>query len=207
MKLYNQLERFREYCAKNPFEVEEIVPTENQKFFRGELAVDRKRHLPGGESFVNIGYTLSGSRSKVLSNLFPYTFDFRGNEVASIEGVIQGLKIKDPEVQAMCWGYSGLNSSFLKAHADRDWAEEGILFWQGEAIDRHSEEYTQFIEELYVSAAQNRLYEKALLAMPSEKYLLHSIGKVDPHETSLTRGEFETQLNQLRNFVKDDSEI
>ena len=34
-----------------------------------------------------------------LSNFFPHPFTFRGIEVASMEGFLQGMKFKSPEMQ------------------------------------------------------------------------------------------------------------
>ena len=51
------------------------------------------------EDFINIGYNSKNSLSKILSNLYPYEFKFKGKKVASIEGVLQSLKYKDKKIQ------------------------------------------------------------------------------------------------------------
>lgn len=43
-----------------------------------------------------------------LSNFFPHPFIFRGFEVSSMEGFLQGLKFKSPEMQAEVFKLVGL---------------------------------------------------------------------------------------------------
>ena len=67
-------------------------------------------------------------------------------------------------------------------------------------MDRNSNEYQLFLDELYYSASKNPLYSRFLLAT-NDKYLLHHIGKDNPNETVLTRDEYEIRLNTLREFL------
>jgi hypothetical protein len=114
-------------------------------------------------------------------------FRFRGKKVSSIEGVLQGLKYKDKKLQNIILKYSGLDAYHTRGANTLDfWGNTGKLYWQGKEIDRHSEEYQLFLDELYLSAIKNPLYKKALLST-KDKYLMHHIGNENPNETVLTR--------------------
>ena len=156
------------------------------------------------EDFINIGYNSKNSLSKILSNLYPYEFKFKGKKVASIEGVLQSLKYKDKKIQNKILRYHGIDAYHTRGANTVDfWGKSGTLFWQGKAIDRHSQDYQIFLDQLYISATKNPLYKKALLSTES-KYLLHHIGNDDPTQTVLTRFEFEQRLNTLRDFLKQE---
>lgn len=152
------------------------------------------------EEFLNVGFKLKNSSSKLLSNLFPYVFTFRGKKVSSIEAVLQGLKFQDIEEQNLVLQYSGTEANHVKNTCLNDWKETGKLFWQGKEIDRFSAKYQDFLDELFVSAIQNKLYRNALKL--NAKVLIHSIGVGSEKETVLTRDEFEFMLNCLSAFVK-----
>lgn len=171
-------------------------------YFENEIVEDLEKKYAEGESFINIGYNFKNSKARVLSNLFPMEFEFRNKVVKSLEGVLQGIKYKDIRTQNLVLNYSGLDAYHTRACNEIDfWGDSGVLYWQGNPIDRYSEEYQLFIDELYISALKNPLYVRALLAT-GDKYLLHHIGKDNPNETVLTRFEFEERLNALREFIK-----
>ena len=167
-----------------------------------ELVKDTEQKYAEGESFINIGYNFKNSNSRILSNLYPMEFKFRGKKVKSIEGVLQGIKYKDKKTQNLVLKYSGLDAYHTRGCNSIDfWGNEQTLYWQGKPIKRDSEQYQLFLNELYVSALRNPLYQRALLAT-GEKYLLHHIGNPNINETVLTRYEYENILNSLRAFLK-----
>lgn len=171
-------------------------------FFEGELVEDAEKKYAEGEKFLNVGYNFKLSNAKVLSNLYPLEFKFKGKKVKSIEGVLQGIKYQDKKIQNLVLNYSGIDAYHTRCANSNDfWGNSQLLYWQGKPIKRDSEEYQLFIDELYISALSNPLYKNFLIAS-GEKYLLHHIGCEDLTQTVLTRYELELRLNSLRDFVK-----
>lgn len=154
------------------------------------------------ENFINTSYGSRTSIARVLSNLYPHKFKFRGKIVASIEGVLQGIKYKDKKMQNAVLKYAGLDAYHTRGCNVEDfWGKEGLLYWQGKEIKRDSKEYQKFLDELYYCAAACPLYKKVLLST-GDKYLLHHIGNENIHETVLTRFEYELRMNSLREFLR-----
>ncbi len=195
-KVKEELKAFKEFKKKFKFSQKEIIQEGEDLYCDGEL-LQKGEEKPFGETekWINVGYKLKGPFSKVLSNLFPYEFVFEGKQLNSIETFFQGIKIKDKDTQEYIFKYSGLDSNNIKVASDFDWKESGIVYWQGKAICRDSEEYDDLVDELYISAIQNPLYRNVLKNV--NKSIIHSIGEVDKKETVFTRYEFEYMLNCL----------
>ena len=184
------------------FEYKELKEIDDCIYFDNELVKDTEQKYAEGENFINIGYNFKNSNSRILSNLYPMEFKFRGKKVKSIEGVLQGIKYKDKKTQNLVLKYSGLDAYHTRGCNALDfWGDAGILYWQGKPMVRNSEEYQNFLDELYVSVLKNPLYQRALLAT-GDKYILHHIGNPNINETVLTRYEYEHRLNSLRAFIK-----
>lgn len=199
MRYYQEYSLFR---MSSKFEVEPLETEGDNIYFRGELVEDAEKKYSEGSTFLNIAYSFKNSSGRVLSNLFPLSFRFRGKKVNSIEGVLQGIKYKDKKTQNKVLKYSGIDAYHTRQANEVDfWGKTQKLYWQGKEIDRHSNEYQLFIDELYISASKNPLYRRFLLST-GDKYLLHHIGKDSPNETVLTRDEYEIRLNTLREFLK-----
>lgn len=199
MKLVQEYTLFR---MSSSFEVEDLEREGDNIYFRGELVQDENAKYSEGSTFLNIAYSFKNSAGRVLSNLYPLSFKFRGKKVNSIEGVLQGIKYKDKKTQNMVLKYSGIDAYHTRAANEQDfWGNTQKLYWQGKEIDRNSNDYQLFLDELYISASKNPLYQKFLLST-GDKYLLHHIGKEDPKETVLTRDELEIRLNTLREFLR-----
>lgn len=197
------VEDYTKFRNESGFVMPELEVRDDCIIFNNELVEDFEKKYPEGESFVNIGYNFKSSKSRVLSNLYPMEFEFKGKKVKSIEGIMQGIKYADINTQNLVLNYSGIDAYHTRACNEIDfWGEKGTLYWQGKTIDRHSEEYQLFVDEIFVSALSNPLYVRALLST-GDKYLLHHIGKDEPNETVLTRFEFESRLNTLRDFVRN----
>lgn len=198
-----ELQLFKAFRKGYQYNLKEIILLNDNLYCDGEL-LQEKDDKPIGESdkWINVGYNLKGEYSKVLSNLFPYEFEFRGKRLHSIEAFFQGVKMKDVKLQNLVFQYSGIESNALKVAGDYDWQEEGIIYWQGTPIKRDSSEYDELVEELYVSAIQNPLYRSILKKI--NKPIIHSIGKENKNETVFTRYEFEEMLNSLVAFLKEE---
>ena len=198
----NELEQFKEFKKTYKFVQKQIIEKDGIKYCDGEqLTNEDGKEIGESENWINVGYNIKGNYSKTLSNLFPYTFNFRGKQLKSIEGFFQGIKFKDINMQNMVLEYSGLPALNIKIASDYDWKEEGNIYWQGQAINRFSEEYDNLIDELYISAIQNPLYRNVL--KKCDKYILHNIGELNKEDTVFTRYEFEKQLNCLKDFLKE----
>ena len=199
MKDYLKYTRFR----KNfDFKLQQLDVKEDNIYFNNELVEDAEKKYAEGEKFINAGYNFKNSISRVLSNLYPMQFVFRGKKVNSIEGVLQGIKYPNKKTQNLVLKYAGVDAYHTRACNELDfWGKKGILYWQGKPMDRHSEAYQLFLDELYYSALKNPLYMRALFAT-GNKYILHHIGRENPNETVLTRYEYESRLNSLREYIK-----
>ena len=92
------------------------------------------------KKWIDVGYRNRGDYAQMLSNLFPYTFKFRGKKMKSIEDFFQGIKFKDKKVQNYVFTYYGTQAVHIKAATDYNWKESGIVYWQGKEIKRDSKE-------------------------------------------------------------------
>lgn len=200
-KLKNELISFREFYNKFNFQQIQLEKKEDKVFYKGKELVDENGKVLGEtEDFINVGYKNKGSIQKALSNLFPYEFIFKNKKVSSIESVFQGIKFPCKKEQNLVLKYSGLNANNIKIATNYDWKKTGMIYWQGQAIDRYSSDYQDFVIELYISAIQNPLYRSVLKNV--DKYILHSIGEENESNTVFTRYEFEKMLNALVLFLK-----
>ena len=199
-KLKKELKEFRKFKNEYKFEQLELKYEEDNIYYGDILVSDGETTLSEHEDFINVGYKLKGATPKLLSNLYPYEFKFKGKKVSSIEGVFQGIKFKDKKEQTLVLRYSRLDANNIKGSNLLDWKKEGKLYWQGKEIDRFKEEYQRFLEELYISAIQNPLYRNVLIN--TNKYILHSMGVINKEDTVFTRYEFEEMLNCLSAFLK-----
>ena len=115
---------------------------------------------------------------------------------------MQSLKYKDKKLQNEVLKYAGVDAYHTRACNREDfWGDEGVLYWRGKAMKRDSQEYQNFLDDLYFSAASCPVYRKALLST-GDKYLLHHIGCEDQAQTVLTRYEYESRMMALRAFLQ-----
>ena len=199
----NLVKEYTDFRINFNFNYEEVVLQDNKIFFRGEVVEDEVKKYSTGTNFINIGYNFKNSLSRVLSNLYPIEFKLKGKKVKSIESVLQGIKYKDKKIQNLVLKYSGLDAYHTRAaNTANFWGESGKLYWQGKEIDRQSEEYQLFLDDLYISACKNPIYKNSLLAT-GNNYLLHHFGNTNINETVLTRFEYEQRLNSLREFIRN----
>lgn len=199
-KIKKELNEFKKFKENYEFEQKDIKVIEGNKYCDGELLQAKDEPLLGeSEKWINIGYKL-GSYSKLLSNLFPYEFTFRGVKLASIENFFQGIKFKDKKIQKYVCKYYGTEAVHIKNATSYNWKETYKVYWKGKEYDRLGKEYYELVDEMYISAIQNPLYRQVILN--TSKPLIHSIGETNKEDTTFTRYEFEFEINCLKDFLK-----
>ena len=204
LKIKRELKKFQEFKKNFVFEFKNLEEKTDGSIFCDGICVREGKDgewLGETDTFINVGYKIHGAMPKVLSNLFPYSFYFKGFKLSSIESAFQGFKIKNKKTQRYLFKYHGLDSNNIKKAFDYNWRESKIVYFQGKAIDRNSKAYENFIDELYVSAIQNPLYRNVLKNV-GNKYILHAMGEISKDETVFTRYEFEYELNALKEYVQ-----
>ena len=147
-----------------------------------------------------------GYPSAALSNFAPHPFTITWEgftlECNSMEGFLQSLKFKNPEMQkhvATLVGYTA-----KKAGMQKDWRVQQVLWWNGVPVDRHGDEYQQLLDAAYEALSKNVGFKNALLAT-QDAVLTHYIGKTKETDTVLTRTEFCSRLTKLRTRLKNES--
>lgn len=201
-EIKEELKEFQKFKSKYVFNQKEVKEIDGKEYCDGEPLLDEEgKEIGDCEKWINVGYKYKGPYAKVLSNLFPYEFTFRGKTLKSIESFFQGIKFKDIDMQNLVFNYSGLDSNHVKVCSEYDWKETGMVYWQGKEIDRYSKEYDDLVDELYISAIQNPLYRNILKITTRD--ILHTMGGTSKEETVFTRYEFELQLNCLKDFLKE----
>ena len=133
--------------------------------------------------------------SSALSNFAPHPFIFRGFEVNSMEGFLQGLKFKSPEMQAEVFKLVGRAAK--KKGSNKNWQQTQTLYFQGKPYKRSSKEYQDLLDEAYETLYKNDKFKRAL-QLTKGSTLTHSIGRTKQNETVLTRTEFCSRLTKLR---------
>lgn len=144
-----------------------------------------------------------GSNTKypasALSNFSPHPFTIDGVECASMEGFLQSLKFKNPDMQIEVCKLVGKSAKFKGKK--KKWWRNQILYWQGTEYRRDSKEYQDLLTKAFDALFENEGFRNALEATQNA-VLTHSIGKRDIHRTVLTEREFISQLNRLRNKLR-----
>lgn len=144
-----------------------------------------------------------GSKTKypasALSNFSPHPFTIDGVQCASMEGFLQSLKFKNPDMQIEVCKLVGKSAKFKGKK--KKWWRDQILYWKGTEYKRDSKEYQELLTKAFNALFENEGFRNALEATQNA-VLTHSIGKRDIHRTVLTEREFISQLNRLRNKLK-----
>ena len=100
MSLDEELKMFIEFKKNYVFNYKEIIEDDNCNLYcDGLLLKDENGYIGESDKWINVGYNIHNNYSKLLSNLFPYEFEFRGIKLYSIESFFQGIKFKDKELQ------------------------------------------------------------------------------------------------------------
>lgn len=137
--------------------------------------------------------------SNALSNFAPHPFVIDGVECNSMEGFLQSLKFKEPEMQKEVCKLVGKAAKFKGKK--KKWWQDQTLYWQGVSYKRESQEYQDLLDRAYAALAENEGFKKALLAS-GNAVLTHTIGKRKETETILTAREFCSRLTSLRNYLQ-----
>ena len=145
----------------------------------------------------------TGWPSAALSNFTPHPFIIDGVECASMEGFLQSLKFKEPDMQIEVCKLVGKAAKFKGKK--KKWWRTQTLYWQGQEFKRDSQEYQDLLDRAFDALAQNTGFQKALLAT-GKATLTHSIGKSKEQETVLTKQEFCSRLTKIRNKLQGDKE-
>ena len=116
-----------------------------------------------------------------------------------MEGFLQGLKFKNPDMQVEVCKLVGRAAKAKGRH--KNWHAEHTLWWRGQPIDRFSDDYQKLLDRAYDALAQNTKFQAALLATGDAR-LTHSIGKRNMSQTVLTKSEFCGRLTKLRERLK-----
>ena len=200
-KYKKELKKFKEFKKTYDFKQLEIIEKDNIYLCDGIIIKDENGIVGESDKWINVGYSLRGKYPKLLSNLFPYKFKFKGYTLNSIESFFQGIKFKDKKMQKKLFKYSGKEALVLQEATTYNWKETGIVYWSGKKIKRDSKEYDDIIDELYISALQNKFYRNIIknCKLP----IVHMIGENSKSETVFTRYEFEYMLNCLNAFLND----
>ena len=147
--------------------------------------------------------------SAPLSNLYPNSFKMHcsysnitlGRALVtypSMETFLQSLKIKDPSLQYyFIKNYSAMDAKKMSAILD-GWKKEQLLYFDGKAYARDSEDYLKLITTAYDALYNtNPVFREIILPRFKGYYIIHSIGADDKSETVLTETEFRYQINRL----------
>lgn len=201
IKIANELKRFKKFKQTFNFNLKSIEEKDGLFYCDGICLNENNDFIGESETFVNVGYKLHGSLPKILSNLFPYKFYFKGYTLHSIESFFQGIKFKNKKAQKQVFELSGLDANNIKAAQDYQWKKNLTIYFMGKAYKRNQKEYENLVDELYVSALQNPLYVDALKSV-GNKYILHIMGEINPNETVFSRYEFERELNCLKEYCR-----
>ena len=134
-----------------------------------------------------------------LSNFAPHPFVFRDVQVSSMEGFLQSLKFKEPDMQKHICTLVGKKAKCTGKN--KPWYKTQTLWWNGNPIKRDSQEYQDLLDEAYNAMFdQNEKARKALLAT-GNAVLKHSIGRRKINETVLTQKEFCSRLTDIRDRI------
>lgn len=147
---------------------------------------------------MNIG---SGNSypSNALSNFSPHKFTIDGVECNSMEGFLQSLKFKSPEMQAHVCTLVGKAAKFKGKK--KNWRTTQTLYWKGIPISRRSEGYKTLIENAFTAMMLcSDSFRRALKASGNCTFE-HSIGRTSESETVLTVNEFCSNLYRVRDLL------
>lgn len=133
--------------------------------------------------------------ANALSNFAPHPFVFDGVECNSCEGLLQSFKYKNFDMQKEICKLVGLKAKFKGKK--KNWYTDQKLYWNGVTYDRDSKEYQDLLDRVFDALAENTGFQKALIAS-GKSVLTHEIGKSKESETVLTKREFISRLNKIR---------
>lgn len=135
-----------------------------------------------------------------LSNFAGHRFEIDGIQCNSMEGFLQSLKFKSPDMQAHVCTLVGKAAKM--AGKGKNWQKTQTLYWKGNPINRHSEGYEILVENAFnAMLLQSESFRSALRAAGDATFT-HSMGSKNKSETVLTRTEFCGNLHRLQKLLK-----
>lgn len=137
--------------------------------------------------------------SCALSNFAPHEFVIDGIRCSSMEGFLQSLKFKSPEMQEHVCTLVGKAAKFKGKK--KNWWRDQTLYWKGKPMRRQSDAYSDLISRAYDEIAKNSGFQRAILATRNSS-LTHSMGKSKKNETVLTEQEFCSNLYRIRDKLQ-----
>lgn len=143
----------------------------------------------------------NGYPSSALSNFAPHEFILDGIKCASMEGFLQSLKFKNPDMQEHICSLVGMSAKKKGSH--KNWHKSQTLYWRGIPYKRDSQEYQDLLDRAYIELGKNEGFKKALIATKGMT-LTHSIGKNKQADTVLTTQEFISRLYKQREIVLEE---
>jgi len=143
-----------------------------------------------------------GWPASTLSNFAPHPFTVTWHDFTlpcnSMEGFLQSLKFKNPEMQKHVASLVGLTAK--KKGREKNWRSTQTLWWGGIAIERDSGFYQDLLDAAFEALFTNEKFKSALQAT-GNAVLTHHIGKTNLRETVLTQKEFVSRLHKLRSRI------
>jgi hypothetical protein len=149
---------------------------------------------------MDIGSGHGGAASS-LSNFTAHRFFIDGICCESMEGWLQSLKFKSPDMQEHVCSLIGKAAKFKGK--SKKWWKTQTLWWRGKEIDRHSEEYQKLLDRAYDAISINIGFRNALLST-RDATLTHSMGNRDDSHTILTEREFVSRLTKVRTRLQNE---
>ena len=138
--------------------------------------------------------------SNALSNFAPHPFVIDGVECNSMEGFLQSLKFTSIDMQREVCKLVGKAAKFKGR--GKNWRVKQKLYWNGVEYDRSSDEYQDLLDRAFDALSENTGFQKALLAS-GNSVLTHELGKSKENETVLTKREFISRLNKIRDKLNE----
>ena len=130
-----------------------------------------------------------------LSNFAAHPFRLDGIQCASMEGLLQSLKIPDPALQIEICALVGGEA---KSRGTDAWRATQTLWWRETPMGRSSAAYQALLDRAFEALSTDHRFQQALLAT-GHATLIHTPGEGrGPSETCLTNEEFLSRLTLLR---------
>jgi predicted NAD-dependent protein-ADP-ribosyltransferase YbiA (DUF1768 family) len=137
-----------------------------------------------------------------LSNFAYATFEIDGIKCSSMEGFIQALKRKNPEIQKYGCTLVGIKAKYW-GKGIKWWQRPANeqLWWLGESFPAHGDKHLEIVEKaLRCKFTQHDGSKRALIATQNA-VLKHSIGNND--RTSLKANDFCRLLMKIREEIQN----
>lgn len=139
----------------------------------------------------------NGYPSSKLSNFAGHRFTLDDVECYSMEGFLQSLKYKSPQMQEQVCKLVGKAAKFKGKR--KAWYRTQTLYWRGVEYKRDSEAYQKLLDRAYRAMfEQAEGFRGALKAAGKDSNLTHKIGNTDLTRTVLTQSEFCSRLMKLK---------